>query len=51
MVNDMLFGGVLYTYYAPELKTHIFKYIEDFPPKTEMFQIKILICFIFLLKT
>ena len=32
-------------------KTHLFKYIENFTTKTESFQIKILIFFIFLLKT
>ena len=32
-------------------KTRLFKYIEIFTTKTENFQIKILIFFIFLLKT
>ena len=32
-------------------KTRLFKYIDIPPPKTESFQIKILIFFIFLLKT
>ena len=35
----------------PITKRCLFKYIEISPPKTESFQIKILIFFIFLLKT
>ena len=33
------------------MKTHLFKYIENFTTKTESFQINILLFFIFLLKT
>ena len=49
--TDSLLVNFHHTVISYTTKTRLFKYIENFssPPKTESFQIKILILFIFLL--